>query len=81
MKIKGKKVTFQVINIRGLTKTKYSEIENTFFGKEAESINFLCLTETQQKYEKVKVHKDLQSYSAMRVRGDKKGGVIQVIHP
>ena len=70
---------FQVLNIRGLNKTKYSELEETFF-KNNEEINIVCLTETQNRHEKVKIHDKLSTHFAMREKGEKKGGGIQVIY-
>ena len=80
MNIRGKRVIFQVLNIRGFNKGKYTELENMFF-QDSEVINIVCLTETQHKYEKVLIHKDLRSFTAMRNAQDKKGGGIQVILP
>ena len=80
LNIKGKRVIFQVLNIRGFNKGKYTELENMFF-QDSDVINIVCLTETQHKYEKVLIHKDLRSFTAMRNAKDKKGGGIQVILP
>ena len=41
----------------------------------------MCLTETQHKYEKVIIQKDLRSFTAMRNAKAKKGEGIQVILP
>lgn len=67
----------KVINIQGLTKVKVHEIEDMM--KDQKSI--ICLTETQQKYEKIQFTKGIMKKESMREKDDKKGGGITILYP
>jgi len=47
-------------------------MEETFF--RTEEYNIVCLTETQQKIDKIRVNEKLDSFKRMREEEDKKGG-------
>ena len=66
------------MNIRGLTDWKYVDLETKYF-REGKEYNILCLTETQQKKEKVKISNGLYNYKAMRESNDKGGGGLQIL--
>ena len=56
-----------------MTKTKYAELEDTFL-KNEENISLICLTETQQKQNKLRIDKDIEKIDSMRNKeGSKKG--------
>ena len=68
----------RLLNVRGLTDVKYGELEMKYL-REGKEYNILCLTETQQKKEKVKIAEGLYNHTMMRVTNDKGGGGLQVI--
>ena len=62
------RVSFRLLNPNGLTSLKYTYIEEQFFvGRE--EINIVCLTETKNTYDKVKICEGLSYFSTMRGRG------------
>lgn len=64
-----------LINIQGLTQVKAVEIEQLF-----EEHDILCLTETQQKFEKVNFSRDVGYITSMRDMQDKKGGGLMILY-
>ena len=76
MKMGGNKkiLGVRLLNINGFSKDKYAYIENLFFEKENE-VNIVCLIETMHKYDKIKLGSGLKSFSTMRDKDGKKGGV------
>ena len=46
-----RRVVFRIININGLTMSKYVDIEENFFRKE--EVNIVCLTETHKRVEDI----------------------------
>ena len=72
------KFMIRLLNVRGLTDGKYGELELKYL-REGKEYNILCLTETQQKIEKVKIADGLYNHTMMRETNDKGGGGLQVI--
>ena len=68
---------FRIMNVGGLNKKKLTIIKNAFLG-EKKVHNIICMTETQNRYEKVDVS-DLISYTQMRRDNKRKGGGLQII--
>ena len=62
------------INIQGLTKQKYLEIERDIDDK-----TITCLVETQEKFEKIIERENLEKYVSRRKMEDKKGGGIMIL--
>ena len=72
---KKDRTEIRLINIQGLTQIKASEIE------ELVSENSLfCITETQQRYNKIRFMDNTKYISVMREKEDKKGGGIMVVY-
>ena len=71
--VKLEELTFRVINIDGLTLTKYIDIEDRFFKNEEN--NIVCLTETHKKVEDIYISRKIKTLNSMRKKKDKKGGV------
>ena len=66
----------RLLNVRGLTDVKYGELEMKYL-REGKEYNILCLTETQQKKEKVKIAEGLYNHTMMRVTKDKGEGACR----
>ena len=73
-----KVIKIRLINIQGITDRKNLEIEETFFSNK-EEYNIVCLTETQQKIDKIRVNRKLENFKRMRDEKDKKGGGLQIM--
>ena len=58
-----------MLNIQGLTKVKAVKLEHLF-----ENNDILCLTETQQKIEKISFSRSIKHITSMRDVKEKKGG-------
>ena len=52
-----------LINVNGLTKEKFAEIEKTFLEKE---LNILCMTETQLVQDEIHINNNIEYFTAMR---------------
>ena len=65
------------MNVGGLNEKKLTLIKNAFLGEEKVH-NIICMTETQNRYEKVDVS-NLISYTKMRNKNKRKGGGLQII--
>ena len=74
-----RRVVFRIININGLTMSKYVDIEENFFRKE--EVNIVCLTETHKRVEDIYISSKINTFNVMRKKKDKKGGGIQVLLP
>ena len=76
----NKRARFKIrlLNVRGLVEWKYADLELDYL-REGKEYNILCLTETQQKKEKVKISDGLYNYKAMRETNDKGGGGLQIL--
>ena len=64
-----------MINIQGLGKKKVGEVEELMETKE----HMVCLTETQQKIDKVNLSQHLEKWTAMRNKDEKRGGGLMFI--
>ena len=62
------------INIQGLTYQKYLELEELI-----DDDTILCVTETQQKIDKLNIRKNLIKITQMRKKESKKGGGLMII--
>ena len=68
-----------------MTKTKYAELEDTFL-KNEENISLICLTETQQKQNKLRIDKDIEKIDSMRNKEgsnkgeSRKGGGLMILY-
>ena len=71
------KLFFRIMNVGGLNEKKLTLIKNAFLGEEKVH-NIICMTETQNRYEKVDVS-NLISYTKMRKKNKRKGGGLQII--
>ena len=73
-----KKRTFNIslINIQGLTKPKLLELETLM----RKNCDILCLTETQQKYDKLEFAQGIKNIANMRNKNDKKGGGLLIMY-
>ena len=67
-----------MINIQGLTKAKYLEVEDIL--NEENTNNIVCITETQQKIDKTVESKGVKKHIAMRNMDDKKGGGLMILY-
>ena len=67
-------IYIKCINIQGLTKQKYLEIE-----KEIDNKTIMCLVETQEKFEKIIERDNLEKHVSRRKMEDKKGGGIMIL--
>ena len=67
-----------MINIQGLTKAKYLEVEDIL--NEENTNNIICITETQQKIDKTVESKGVKKHIAMRNMDDKKGGGLMILY-
>ena len=73
--VKGSKnITIHLLNVQGFTRPKQIEIEE--LAKKSGVI--VCLTETQQKYDKVSLTDGIKKVERRREIKDKKGGGILV---
>ncbi len=63
------------MNIQGLTKVKYTELEELIDDK-----SILCLTETQKKVRNIIARDDIKILDNMREIKDKKGGGIMMLY-
>ena len=69
---KHENIKIRLFNIRGLTITKWVDMQKLFFnGKEK---NILCLTETHHKVERFICNKKLKKFETMKTEPDKGGG-------
>ena len=75
----NQKLKIRVMNINGLSTDKYLDIEEQFY--RTKEINIVCLTETHEKWEKSDVNKNIIAFNALRKKGEKKGGGIQILLP
>ena len=71
-------VKIRILNVQGFSDIKYIELKDRFLGGDKE-YNIICLTETHQKTEKVKIGEGLFNHLMMREFNDKKGGGLQII--
>ena len=71
-------VKIRLLNVQGFSDTKYIELKDRFLGGDKE-YNIICLTETHQKTEKVKIGDGLFNHLMMREINDKKGGGLQIM--
>ena len=71
------KLEINLINVNGLTKEKFAEIEKTFLEKE---LNILCMTETQLVQDKIRIDSNIEYFTAMREVNDIKGGGLMILH-
>ena len=69
------KINIKYVNIQGLTKAKSAEIEKLIESDK----DIICLSETQQKFDKIEVDNTLSTISEMRDLKDKKGGGLMMI--
>ena len=67
-------IYIKCINIQGLTKQKYLEIE-----REIDNKTIMCLVETQEKFEKIIERDNLEKHVSRRKMEDKKGGGIMIL--
>ena len=67
-----KTIDFKVINIQGLTKQKYIELESILNDKSYNK-NVIVITEKQQKIDKINPSKGAKILDSMREEKDKKG--------
>ena len=69
------------MNIQGLNQIKYTILEELYLGKESEH-NIVCLTETQQRQDKITMGEKIVSHNAMREKDgeEKKGGGLLIVH-
>ena len=65
-----------LINIQGLTNMKMVEIESMI----NDSLNLMCLTETQLKCRKIKMNNDFISIDSMRSQEEAKGGGLLILY-
>lgn len=77
IKTNSEKLEINVINVNGLTKGKYAEIEKTFLEKE---LNIVCITETKLLQEKILLGKNIEHFTVMREENDTKGGGLMILH-
>ena len=68
-----------MINIQGLTKQKYIELESMLNDKSYNK-NMIVITETPQRIGKINPSKGAKIVNSMRKEKDKKGGIISVIY-
>ena len=68
-----------MINIQGLTKQKYIELESMLNDKSYNK-NMIVITEKQQKIDKINPSKGAKIVNSVREEKDKKGGGISVIY-
>ena len=62
------------INVQGLSRDKFIEIENTI-----EKSEIYLLSETQQKIDKLKINENIINVSSMRNLNEKKGGGLMIL--
>ena len=67
--------SIKLINIQGLTKPKAVELETIL-----DNNDIICLTETQQKVEKLNFSKGIKTLVNMREKHEKKGGGLMPIY-
>ena len=72
-------INFKMINIQGLTKPKYIELED-MLNEEENNVNIIVVTETQHKIDKINPSEGAKTISSMREEKDKKGGGLMVIY-
>ena len=70
----SKHITIHLLNIQGLTRAKQIEIEDLA----KQNGVLVCLTETQQKYDKIALTKGISKVERMRDVLDKKGGGLLI---
>ena len=70
-----KEIVLSLINIQALTNSKMLELENLLKGD-----GILFLTETHEKFRKVKIREDIEIYENMRELQDRKGGGNMCLH-
>ena len=70
-----KNLQIKLLNIQGLTKVKAIELESLFGNND-----ILCLTETQQKMEKINFSKNVKYVTSMRDVEEKKGGGLMILY-
>ena len=73
-------VKFQIWNADGLSLDKYTEIEENVF-TEGKGVNIVCITETHHRTKKLDIKENVRGFCALRDKGDKKGGGIQILMP
>ena len=76
-------VKIRLLNSQGFDEAKYQELENKYLAdevyRERKEYNLICLTETQERVEKVKINDAVFRHSIMRRSGEKKGGGLKVL--
>ena len=65
-----------LVNVQGLTKPKLIELEQLL----RTDCDLMCLTETQQKYEKLELSSGIEKVDSMREEKDKKGGGLLLMY-
>ena len=73
----GRGMAVELINVDGLTEIKLRELEEKFFINE-EDYKILCIVETHHRWVRYDVLEGLDSFTAMRTTGEKKGGVCRL---
>lgn len=73
---KKKTITIKLLNIQGLTKPKLVEIEQLITDK----FDIVCLTETQQKEDRIDIRDNIIKIESMRELKDKRGGGLMILH-
>ncbi len=69
------KIEIKLLNVQGLTNAKMYELEKLIKSEQ----ELLCLTETQQKIDKIKMSQNLRKLENMRQEKDRKGGGLMII--
>ena len=68
------RLVISLVNIQGLTKPKVLELEQLI----QQNWDLICLTEMQQKYDKLHMSRGIGKVESMRERDDKKEGVYSL---
>lgn len=71
-----KNLVINLVNVHGLTKPKILELEQLL----ARECDFMCLTETQQIYDRYELSKGIGKIESMREKKDKKGGALLLMY-
>ena len=73
--VKDRSVKVNLVNVQGLTRSKLLELE----GLLKTDCDIMCLTETQQKFEKYEASQGITMVESMREIKDKKGGGLRIM--
>ena len=74
----AKRLSVKLINIQGLSKAKYIELEEML--NEENKMNIICITETQQKLDKIMESKGVTKFNKLRETKDKIGEGLMILH-